>query len=159
MALGFSVFPLDNSPGFLVYRTASRLKADLSRAFQAKGLDVTPEQWAVLSRLWESEGEHQTALAERAQKDRHTVTRILNLLEKNGLIRREPDSKDRRYQRVFLTDEGRALKAKLIPLVKGHLSRALSGLTPEDLQQLKRIHGQILKNLEAGDRAADYEHR
>lgn len=143
----FSVFPLDESPGYLVYRTAARLKAELASAFQRRGFSVTPEQWAVLSRLWESDGEHQSVLAERATKDRHNMTRILNLLEKNGFVRREIDSTDKRCHRVYLTEEGRALKEELIPIVHAHLHRALLGLTQEDLNHLRRLHERIVDNL------------
>ena len=147
MKLSYTVFPLDNSPGFLIYKTATMMKAELSRAFHAAGFSVTPEQWAVLNRLWESEGESQTVLAGRTSKDRHNITRILDLLEKNGLVRREPDPEDKRYRRIFLTDEGKALKKKLIPIVKKHLGRALSGLDHEDVDQLTRIHEHIVENL------------
>ncbi|MGO9566565.1 MAG: MarR family winged helix-turn-helix transcriptional regulator [Desulfomonilaceae bacterium] len=147
MKLSFTLFPLDNSPGFLIYKTATMMKAELSRAFHTAGFAITPEQWAVLSRLWESEGESQTVLAERTAKDRHNITRILDLLEKNGLVRREPDPEDRRYRRIFLTDEGKDLKGKLTPIVKKHLSRAFSGLDREDVDQLTRIHEHIVENL------------
>jgi DNA-binding MarR family transcriptional regulator len=147
MKPSFTVFPLDNSPGFLIYRTATKLKAELSRAFHTAGFSVTPEQWAVLNRLWENEGESQTVLAERTSKDRHNITRILDLLERNGLVRREPDPEDRRSRRIYLTDEGRALKKKLIPIVKKHLLRAFSGLDPEDVDRLTMIHEHIVANL------------
>ena len=123
MKPGFSAFPLDSSPGFLIYKTAAMMKAELARASHSAGFAITPEQWTVLSRLWESEGESQTVLAERTSKDRHNITRILDLLKKNGLVSREPDPKDSRSRRIFLTDEGRALKEKLIPIVKRHLLR------------------------------------
>jgi DNA-binding MarR family transcriptional regulator len=147
MELNFQVFPLHESPGYLMYRTVARLKSELSSAFQRAGFSVTHEQWAVLNRLWESDGDHQIALAERATKDRHNMTRILNLLEKNGLVRREADPNDRRCHRVYLTEEGRTLKEKLIPIVEEHLHRALSGLSQEDLDFLKRMHERIVENL------------
>jgi DNA-binding MarR family transcriptional regulator len=153
MKPSFTVFPLDNSPGFIIYRTATKLKAELSRALHAAGFSVTPEQWAVLNRLWENEGESQTILAERTSKDRHNMTRILDLLEKNGLVRREPDPEDRRSRRIFLTDEGKTLKKELIPIVKKHLLRAFAGLGTEDVEQLMRIHEHIVANL--GESAAE----
>jgi DNA-binding MarR family transcriptional regulator len=146
MKLGLRVFPLDHSPGFLIYRTAAKLKAGLSRAFQTAGFEITPEQWSVLSRLWEAEGLSQTTLAERACKDRHNMTRILNRLEQSGLVRREPNLEDKRFHKIFLTEEGRALKKKLIPIVESHLLRAMSGLSQEDLKQLERIHEHIVNN-------------
>jgi len=147
MKLKPNIFPRIESPGFLIYRTATQMKVGLLRAFQEKGFNVTPEQWTVLSSLWEGEGLNQTLLAEKTLKDRHNITRILNLLEKGGLVRREPDSGDRRRQRVYLTEAGRALKPQLVRIVTDFLQKALTGMSQEDLNSMKRILAQILKNL------------
>ena len=147
MSLQFSVFPRRESPGFLIYRTGCMLKAGLKRAFRAKGFKVTPEQWSVLSILWESEGMHQSPLASRASKDRHNITRILNLLERDGLIKREPSSRDKRCQRVYLTDQAKTLVPELIPIVAEFLSGALAGLPEEDVTVMQRVLERILGNL------------
>jgi len=149
------MFPRTESPGFLIYRTATQMKAGLLRAFQAEGFNVTPEQWTVLSSLWEDEGLNQTLLAEKTLKDRHNVTRILDLLEKGGLVRREPDSGDRRCQRDYLTRAGRALKPKLVGIATDFLQKALTGMSQEDLDSMKRILGQILKNLGSDSKSAE----
>ncbi len=148
MKLRLKVFPRTASPGFVICQTSTWLKAGLHRAFQSEGFDVTPEQWTVLSSLWEAEGVHQSLLAEKTAKDRHNVTRILNLLEKSGLVRREPDSRDRRLQRIYLTAAGKALKPKLVRIVTGFLEESFRGMTQEDLNSLMRTLGQIRSNLE-----------
>ena len=148
MRLRLNVFPRTMSPGFAICQTATCLKAGLHRAFQSEGFDVTAEQWTVLSSLWEAEGVHQSLLAEKTAKDRHNITRILNLLEKGGLVRREPDSQDRRRQRIYLTETGKALKPRLVRIVTGFLEQAFSGMTQEDLDSLIQILGQIRTNLE-----------
>ncbi len=148
MALKFSVFPRNQSPGFVIYRASTCLKAGLNRAFQEHGFNVTPEQWAILSSLWELDGMHQSALAERTSKDRHNVARILSLLEKAGLVRREPHRHDKRCQKVFLTDKGKEIKQELVAIAMEFLGRALAGLTQEDLHAMNRIAGQIITNLE-----------
>jgi len=150
MEIELSVFPLDNSPGFIIHLLDMQMALGLQHAFQAKGFNITPEQWGVLNRLWENEGIHQSALAERAAKDRHNITRILNLLEKNGFIRRTPDGEDKRRLNVYLTHEGKALKQKLVPIVIGYLQKCFEGLTQEQVQDLRRIHEHILKNLTMG---------
>jgi DNA-binding MarR family transcriptional regulator len=148
MKLRLNVFPRTASPGFVICQTSTCLKASLHRAFQSEGFDVTPEQWTVLSALWEAEGVHQRLLAEKTAKDRHNITRILNLLEKGGLVRREPDNRDRRRQRIYLTPAGKALKPKLVRIVTGLLEQAFSGMTQEDLIFLMQILGRIRANLE-----------
>ena len=147
MQIELSVFPLDNSPGYIIHRLDKQMSLGLQHAFQAKGFNITTEQWGVLNRLWEIEGIHQSALAERTAKDRHNITRILNLLEKNGFIRRTPDGKDKRRLNVYLTKEGKGLKQKLIPIVIDYLQKCFEGLTQEEVQNLRRIHEHILKNL------------
>jgi hypothetical protein len=77
--LPIRVAPLDESPGFIIHCLDTRLSAGLSREFQNAGYDVTPEQWAVLNRLWQEEGIHQAELAQRTSKDRHNITRICKL--------------------------------------------------------------------------------
>jgi DNA-binding MarR family transcriptional regulator len=147
MEIKLSVFPLDNSQGYIIHRLDMQMSLGLQHAFKSKGFNITPEQWGVLNRLWESEGIHQSALAERASKDRHNITRILNLLEKNGLIRRTPDREDKRRLNVYLTEEGKDLKQKLIPIAIGYLKKCFEGLTQEEVQDLRRIHEHIIKNL------------
>jgi len=155
MKLRLNIFPRIESPGFLIYRAATQMKVGLLRAFQAEGFNVTPEQWTVLSSLWEDEGLNQTLLAEKTLKDRHNMTRILNLLEKGGLVRREPDSGDRRCQRVYLTEAGRALKPKLVRIATDFLQKALTGMNQEDVDSMKRILGQILNNLGSDPESAE----
>ncbi len=147
MKIELNVFPLDNSQGYIIHRLDVQMSLGLQHAFQAKGFNITPEQWGVLNRLWENEGMHQSALAQRAAKDRHNITRILNLLEKNGFIFRTPDGEDKRRLNVYLTQEGKALKQKLIPIVIGFLQKCFEGLTQEEVQDLRRMHEHILKNL------------
>ncbi|MGD8983978.1 MAG: MarR family transcriptional regulator [Desulfobacteraceae bacterium] len=147
MSTKFNVFPLDDSPGFIIHLMDTQMKAALQRAFQSKGFDLTPEQWGLLNRLWETEGIHQSILAGRTGKDRHNITRILNLLEKKGLTKRVPDPDDRRRYKIYLTEPGRELERKLPPIVTDLLQKCFKGLTQKELQDLERVHKHILKNL------------
>jgi DNA-binding MarR family transcriptional regulator len=148
MKLKVSVFPRSESPGFMILRANSLMNARLSCVFQLKGFNVTPEQWAVLASLLETDGIHQSLLAKKTAKDRHNITRMLNLLEKRGLIRRERHGTDKRRLLVYLTTEGRELTTKLVPVVTEFLRRALSGLTQRDLDRMKRTLAQIATNLD-----------
>ena len=140
-------FNLDDSYGYLINLAAQRLKYELHQTFQAKGYDVTPEQWAVLNRLWEQDGLSQVDLAERTFKDKPGTTRILNLLEKKGIVVRRPDESDRRILRVFLTRIGKDLRRKLIPCAQEVLAKSGKNLSREELVQFKLTLNQILRNL------------
>jgi DNA-binding MarR family transcriptional regulator len=141
-------FRLNESLGYLINRTARRLKHELHQAFKANGYDVTPEQWALLNRLWEQEGLSQVELADQTFKDKPTVTRMLDVLEKKHLLFRQRDGGDRRAFNVYLTEAGRDLKEKLIPLAVEVLKRGQKNLTNEDLGYLREKLDTIYNNFE-----------
>ena len=141
-------FKLDNSYGYLINLAAQRLKYELHQIFQARGYDITPEQWAVLNRLWEQDGLSQVELAERTFKDKPSTTRILNLLEQKGIVLRRRDAEDGRVMHVFLTKAGKDLKEKLIPCAEEVLVKSGQNLTKEEVSQFKQILRKILANLE-----------
>ncbi|MDJ0755152.1 MAG: MarR family transcriptional regulator [Ardenticatenaceae bacterium] len=140
-------FVFDESLGFIINRTAMRLKRELQHAFKAHGHQITPEQWALLNRLWEREGLSQVELAELTFKDKPNVTRMLEVLERRGLVIRERDEHDRRVYKVFLTAEGRALKQQLIPLAAEVLDQAYQGLTAADIEQIGKVLNIVHDNL------------
>ena len=142
------VYPQNESLGYVLHRLDTLLIGTLERSFQANGFNVTSEQWGVLSKLWEGDGMHQAELSERVSKDKHNVTRILNLLERNGLVRRVRDTKDRRLCKIHLTEKGRSLKDKLPLVAKGALRSAVKGLSDEDYENLWRILQLMVRNLE-----------
>ena len=138
----------DESLGFWIYRIYAQASTRLRRTFQAQGYDVTPEQWSVLTRLRDGEGMNQSRLGERTFKDRHNVTRMLDLLEKRGLIERQVDEANRRAYRVFLTEAGKDAEEKLKMLVMGHRAAMFEGLSAEDRAAMGRIFTHIAKNIE-----------
>lgn len=145
-------YSLDESLGFWVYRVHTQGTNALRRAFQAAGYDVTPEQWGVLARLREQEGTSQAQLGEKMLKDRHNITRILNLLEKRGYVKRKADEADKRVYRVFLTAAGRATQKELAPIVLNHRKSTFKGLGTKDRQAMRSLLERIVKNIETRSR-------
>ena len=91
---------------------------------------------------------NQRQLGEKAYKDRHNTTRILNQLHKRGYIERRPDGADKRAYNLFLTEAGRTVQEALTPVVLNHYAGAFKGLTDEDLRIMCRILKHIVNNLE-----------
>jgi MarR family transcriptional regulator, organic hydroperoxide resistance regulator len=67
----------------------------------------------VLFALWDQDGLPHSELVEKLGITPATVTRMIQRMEKTGFVRREPDANDQRISRVFLTEAGRAVHAKL----------------------------------------------
>jgi DNA-binding MarR family transcriptional regulator len=146
--------PLDNcleelrrSPLLQLSRTVVLLKAGVRRAFTAEGHDITPEQWGVLHRLQEGQGLSQGYLAQSVSKDKTTMVRILDSLESRGLVERKRDSKDRRSFRIYLTEEGRAVWAKLVPVVARFNGQVFSQVNERDLLAVVQVLDAITDKL------------
>lgn len=137
---------LDDSIGYLLHRTNMRAKNELLQALRP--LDLTPEQWAVLNRLWEKDGIPQKELAARISKDQPTVARILKKVQNKGLINRRADSVDKRVTLVFLTDKGRELEGKMVSLVQRVLGKALKDFSQKEVQLLRTMLNRIYHNLQ-----------
>lgn len=140
-------FALDESLGFLVYRAALLMKKELARQFEPH--DLTPEQWAVLVRLWEEEGLTQSQVAERTFKDQANVARIVRRLESKGLVSRSVCADDGRCFRLQLTAEARALIPDLIPRALRAVDRAVAGIDQSHLRMAKTVLARVPENLRA----------
>jgi DNA-binding MarR family transcriptional regulator len=142
------LYPIEELLLYRVYRVQTEGVTLLSRRFRGAGYDITPEQFGVLARLRVQQGMNQTQLGERMLKDRHNMTRILNLLEKRGYIERRPDSSDRRIFRIFLTESGQGVQEELTPIVTRHLDELLDGILDHDQQTICRILERIVTNIQ-----------
>lgn len=139
-------FSLDNSVGFLINKAAKSFKSELHKRFRENGFKLTPEHWAVLNRLWEHDGLQQSEIAELTFKDKATVTRIIDVMERNGLIRRLRHEEDRRSYRIMLTNEGRQLKERLIPFAIGVNQMAIGNLSDQEQETLRKLLRKIDNN-------------
>jgi MarR family transcriptional regulator, organic hydroperoxide resistance regulator len=142
------LFPIDDLLGFWIYRVQTQSAALLARRLRLAGYDITPEQFFVLARLREQQGLNQRQLGEITFKDRHNITRILNLLEKRGYIERRPDSGDKRIYRIYLTESGQEIQDKVMPVVTSHINHVLSDINDNNLTIMRRTLEKIAENIE-----------
>lgn len=126
--------------------TAYRLK--LLSLFMEKGVDLTPDMYFILRHLWsEQDGCRQQELADKTDKDKASLTKLVDNLEKRGLVTRTADDEDRRSKRVWLTDTGHRLKEKVYPLALSVVAQAERGVPPEDIIKVKSTLEVLCRNL------------
>jgi DNA-binding MarR family transcriptional regulator len=140
---------LDNAIAYKIQRLARLLRLHLTKFLQQVGANITPEQWFILFRLYEKDGQSQGELADKDLQDHPNVTRMLDALEKRNLVVRRADAYDRRKSLIFLTEAGRQLLAQLMPLTIEERKKVLDGLTPAEITLfitgLARIEANVLK--------------
>lgn len=138
---------VENALGFWVHRVYQASRNEMYRAFREVGVDVTPEQWAVLIRLWERDGLSQSDLSDATFRDRPTMSRIVDVLEKGGLVERRADPDDARARIIHLTRRGRELEKKLVPLVERIVRDMTRGIAHEDLVTTRTVLQRMFANL------------
>ena len=140
-----STFPTDHSIAYLAREITRIYTRNLQDAIAEHGILIG--QYHFLRVLWEKDEITQRELANSVGMKESTTFTALAGMEKQGLLTRKRDSDDRRKMTVKLTDKGRGLKSKLIPIAKAVNDRPLTGLAPEQVSDLKAKLETLRNNL------------
>lgn len=125
-----------------------RVKAEMGAAFDAElaPLDITAAQYLILMSIAEGEAGCASDLCKGISYDPGAMTRMLDRLERRGLVRRVPNPDDRRTFHLELTDEGRAVEPELRVAGMKVLNRFLDGFSAKEAQQFERFLLRMLGN-------------
>jgi DNA-binding MarR family transcriptional regulator len=136
---------LEDDLGFLIARTYRAMR----RALMARlaPLGITYPQFQVLNALCQEDNVSQIALAGRVNMDKTSLARMLDRMERAGLIRRSVDPANSRANIVALTRKGQRLQAQALPLRRVVLNQAGQGLGEKEVAELKRCLNLIYDNL------------
>ena len=134
--------------GHLIIKGEVCIKRKILNVFLENGYDITFEQWTVLNVLYAEPGLIQSEIAIRTYKDKTNITRILDVLSKNGYIVRKQHESDRRSLCIHLTDKGIKMFDDLIPHINLVNEKLKKGISDEELRMLEDILKKIYKNAE-----------
>jgi len=120
---------------YLLARASHQASRQFHAVVRSKGLRV-PE-WRALATL--ADGPRTIgALADITLIQQPTLTKIIDRMVANGLVRRQRGHHDKRTVAVEVTDEGRAAVTDLLAAARHHEKAVLSGYSPEEALQLKQ---------------------
>tara|TARA_B100001939_G_scaffold281360_1_gene250217 strand:- start:257 stop:739 length:483 start_codon:yes stop_codon:yes gene_type:complete len=140
---------LDNFAPYLMNRIMGRYNASLRDEMAALGL--TTPQMRALAVLSVIDGILIRELAVYAVVEQSTLSRALDSLAREELIRRETDSTDSRATRVYLTDGGRAAYEKLWPHMAASYAQMFNGISNEEQRAFVGTLQKILRNVRVHD--------
>lgn len=127
-------------------RVSAAINRKLSRNFRQYNVDITPEQWTVLLYLWEKDGVTQQELCNATFKDKPSMTRLIDNMEKVNLVVRIASKTDRRTNLIHLTKTGKDLEEKLRYIANKTLKEALRGLSVEELSVSQEVLRKVFSN-------------
>jgi len=132
----------------LTGRTPQAFNLSLNKNFRENNVDLTREQWSILALLWEEDGKSQQFLADKSYRDRPSVTRLIDNLERMKLVERQADPNDRRSKLIFLTTKGKNMEEKVKKVVEKTVDQAIQNIDISEIEFMKTIFDKIYNNLE-----------
>ncbi|GAK36792.1 MULTISPECIES: MarR family winged helix-turn-helix transcriptional regulator [Bacteroides] len=128
-------------------KVSAAINRKLYRNFRLNGLEMTPEQWTVMIYLWEKDGVTQQELCNATFKDKPSMTRLIDNMERQHLVVRISDKKDRRNNLIHLTKTGKDVEPQARIVVSKTLKEALQGIEVKDLQISQDVLKKIFLNI------------
>jgi len=132
---------------FITGKASIAIARRLQKKFNSAGLNLTIEQWSVLYQLWKQDGSSQQDLCLRTFRDKPSITRLVDNLEKLQLVKRVASVSDRRINLVYLTKQGIKMEEQTMELAEETLNEALTGIPSDNINLCKEILQQVYDNL------------
>jgi len=142
--------PLDSYLPYLLNRAGARIAASFSE--EVRPLGATLQMWRVLAALRERDGRRMGDLSETTSIEVSTLTRLVDAMEKNGLVARRRDAGDARAVAPHVTPAGRRLTRRLLPIAERYERVALDGFSAAETSALKSALRRLYDNMTALDR-------
>ena len=124
---------------YLSHKLVYAFRQRLGQICRAHGYAMTPEELGILLVLDREGGATQTCLSEVIDKDKASVTRLLNKLVELGYVERVNDASDRRIIRTYLTAAGREVYQTIRPALQAMSQKVFADVSEADFIAARRV--------------------
>ena len=132
---------------FVTGKASTAIARRLQKKFNNASLNITIEQWSVLYHLWKQDGISQQDLCNATFRDKPSITRLVDNLEKLDLVKRVASDSDRRINKIFVTKHSMKLQEQTMELAEETLNEALESVPPEKIEVCKEVLQIVYDNL------------
>lgn len=124
---------------FLVSKVCQKLIVHLQKSFSENGIELTPIQGMLLFFLQKNNGSSLTQIGQGLMLENPTVTGLIDRLEKSGYVKRSDHPNDRRVYLVYLTERGKKVAKKALPIVKKLNEEIKKGYSRGEIENFKMV--------------------
>ena len=142
---GAAQFEIEASPFYLIARTAGRYAIDMENALRVIDMDLP--SWRALMLVHTDNPSSVSEITERAVMRLSTMTRVVQRLQKRGLVRLETRKGDGRVTEVFITAAGEDAVKKIRAIASRIYNIAFHDLTSSEIATLNALLGRVFRNL------------
>ena len=132
---------------FVTGKASTAIARRLQKRFNTAGLNITIEQWSVLYHLWKEDGRSQQQLCDATFRDKPSITRLVDNLEKLNLVKRVASENDRRINLIYLTKNAQRLEEETMQIADETLNDALKSVSPDKIDVCKEVLQIVYDNL------------
>ncbi len=111
-------------------------------------INMTPEQYLVMDILWDEGTLSQQAIADIIQKDKNSVTKFIDSLERKGFVFRAVDKEDRRINNIVLSKDGIMLKDTTTEVAINMMNQVVKNIDDNELAVFVKVLQQMKHNIE-----------
>lgn len=145
-SLGMIRYDFENSMGFVVNMTAKAFQKSFDIELR-KTAGVSLSQWRVVGALVMQPGLTQKEIADKVGIEGATLVPIIDKMEKEGLLKRKPDSSDRRVNRIYLTQKADSLWESMVECALKIRKSSTKNISENDIQTTLETLRKISQNL------------
>jgi len=138
---------LENTLAPWLGKTMKMIDNHIQDVFYEENIDLTKTQWVILKMLKTKDGVPQQELAFIAGRDKTSLTRLINTMERKSLVARIPSKKDKRINLVYLTKSGNSIFEKTLPIMKKFANGLQDNISEEEIKIAISVIKKVQQNL------------
>lgn len=138
---------LNKQVGVFLNLVHNRTKQYITGIFQQHGFNITPEQFLVMDALWDNGVMSQQELADNIMKDKNSIVKLIDGLEKKDLVRRVADKTDRRKNMIELTPYALSIKDDVTEVALESINHVIKDITTNELRTFIQVLGKMAANM------------
>ncbi|MCF6222166.1 MAG: MarR family transcriptional regulator [Flavobacteriaceae bacterium] len=115
--------------------------------FRENGIELSKEQWLVLKKLHDKDGQIQNDLAFITNRSKTSLTRLINTMVKKELVYRVNSKSDKRINHIHLSDLGKSVFEKSLPTLSKIINELQHEINEEDIQRTIKVLNHIENNI------------
>lgn len=134
---------------YLMNRVTSRANQLWTKTLREHGLTIG--RWQVLSVLSRFDGSRVGTIADLSGGEQPAVSRVIDQMERDGLVNRRPALDDSRAVQVWISPRGRELLDELMPHAEAFVNRMVRTLSDDEIKLMNRVLERVFSDLQEGD--------
>ncbi|MEF9987107.1 MAG: MarR family transcriptional regulator [Bacteroidales bacterium] len=140
---------LNKQVGVFLNLVHNRFKQYITTIFLQKGHNITPEQFLVMDTLWDEGIMSQQQIADIIIKDKNSIVKLIDGLEKKGLVKRVADKQDRRQNLIELTPYAINIKDEVTDIAMQGVNLIIKDIPTNELYIFIKVLSKMAENMNA----------